>query len=140
MPSATVLDYGSGRGRDVLWLRETVCRAAGYDPYYSRGNGDLASDVVLLTYVLNVIEDPEERREVLRNAWRLAREALVVSVPVRLRRPTTAVRYGDGYLTRRRTFQLYWGDLKFRAYAEAVLGVPGVRKAPGVLFFPKGRR
>lgn len=43
--------------------------AEGWDPYYFPDGAQIPSDAVLLTYVLNVIEDPEERRATLLRAW-----------------------------------------------------------------------
>ena len=43
------------------------------------------ADVVNLGYVINVIEDPVERAETLRNAWALCRRVMVVSALVRRR-------------------------------------------------------
>jgi DNA phosphorothioation-associated putative methyltransferase len=80
VPERTILDYGCGRGDDVAALQLLDCRVAGWDPYYRADTQLVASDVVLLTYVLNVIEDPVERRQTLKQAWELTSTLLVVSV------------------------------------------------------------
>lgn len=53
----TVIDFGCGRGADLEWLRLNGYQANGYDPYWYLGSGALNKkyDVVLCTYVLNVI-------------------------------------------------------------------------------------
>jgi hypothetical protein len=42
-------------------------------PVYAPNGARREADVVNLGYVVNVMEDPSERREVLRRAWSLAR-------------------------------------------------------------------
>lgn len=79
VPERTILDYGCGRGDDVRALQQLDCQVTGWDPYYRSGTQVVASDVVLLTYVLNVIEDPVERRQTLEQAWELTSTLLVVS-------------------------------------------------------------
>jgi len=50
--------------------------SAGWDPYYSPDNSCTPADVVNLGYVINVIENPAERREALIKAWELTRKVL----------------------------------------------------------------
>src|ERR1051325_7490336 len=69
----TVLDYGCGLGADVALLQSRGVRAEGWDPYYRPDVRRVVSDVVNLGYVLNVIEDPAERVEALKQAFGLAK-------------------------------------------------------------------
>ncbi|WP_328509538.1 DNA phosphorothioation-associated putative methyltransferase [Streptomyces mirabilis] len=131
----SVLDYGCGRGDDVRALIRLDCRVTGWDPYYRCEAQPTASDVVLLTYVLNVIEDPAERRRTLRQAWDLARAVLIVSA--RLTWEKSKVRgqeFGDGLLTSRQTFQHLFGASELRAYVEEVTGARVVSASPGVVY------
>ncbi|MET9454115.1 DNA phosphorothioation-associated putative methyltransferase [Streptomyces canus] len=131
----SVLDYGCGRGDDVQALNRLDCRVTGWDPYYRCEAQPTASDVVLLTYVLNVIEDPAERRRTLRQAWDLARAVLIVSA--RLTWEKSKVRgqeFGDGLLTSRQTFQHLFGASELRAYVEEVTGARVVSASPGVVY------
>jgi DNA phosphorothioation-associated putative methyltransferase len=74
-----ILDYGCGRGGDVRALGHLGFDASGWDPVH-RPDGELRpSDIVLLTYVLNVIEKPDERRATLARAWEHPKVTLVVS-------------------------------------------------------------
>lgn len=57
-----ILDFGCGRGYDANWL---VCE--GYDPHYRPMWPTGRFDTVVCNFVLNVIEDEFERRNVLRN-------------------------------------------------------------------------
>ncbi|MEU0214662.1 DNA phosphorothioation-associated putative methyltransferase [Streptomyces sp. NPDC006265] len=131
----SVLDYGCGRGDDVRALSRLDCRVTGWDPYYRCEAQPTASDVVLLTYVLNVIEDPAERRRTLRQAWDLARAVLIVSA--RLTWEKSKVRgqeFGDGLLTSRQTFQHLFDASELRAYVEEVTGARVVSVSPGVVY------
>ena len=81
-PTETHLDYGCGRGGDTEKLRSLGYSSARFDPYYFP-NTPKCADVVTMSYVLNVIADPQERREALLNAWKLAKKRLIVSSNVR---------------------------------------------------------
>lgn len=131
----SVLDYGCGRGDDVRALSRLDCQVTGWDPYYRCEAHPTESDVVLLTYVLNVIEDPVERRRTLRQAWDLARAVLIVSA--RLTWEKSKVRgqeFGDGLLTSRQTFQHLFGASELRTYVEEVTGARVVSASPGVVY------
>ncbi|MEU4332885.1 DNA phosphorothioation-associated putative methyltransferase [Nonomuraea dietziae] len=132
---SSVLDYGCGRGDDVRALQGIARRAVGWDPHYHPEGSLDPSDVVLLTYVLNIIEDPEERRRTLVNAWELAEETLVVST--RLTWEKSKVKgtgFGDGVLTSRRTFQHLFSAGELRSYVEDATGVRCVSAAPGIVY------
>ena len=72
--SSSVLDYGCGKGDDVVALRKLDISCTGWDPFYFPDNPLVAADVVNLGFVVNVIEDPAERQDVLHKAFRLALE------------------------------------------------------------------
>ncbi len=117
----TVLDYGCGRGYDVQRLQNfpgsvdvslTRLNIRGYDPFQPGFNCpeslEMVYDVVTCNYVLNVIEDAQERLDVIR---RLTELAPVVYITVRadakaIKPNWTA--YGDGYLTSAGTFQKFY--------------------------------
>lgn len=134
-PERTVLDYGCGRGDDVRSLNRLDCRITGWDPYYRSESKPESADTVLLTYVLNVIEDPAERRHTLRQAWELANTVLIVSA--RLTWEKSKVRgeeFSDGLLTSRQTFQHLFGASELRNYVEEVTGTRCVSATPGVIY------
>ena len=91
-----------------------------------------SADIVNLGFVLNVIEDAEERRATLRAAFSLTRRALVVSVMLgyQSKRAQFAA-YEDGVRTQRNTFQKYYAQDDFRSYVEATLGENAVPITPG---------
>lgn len=134
-PDRTILDYGCGRGDDVRALERLDCKVIGWDPYYRPEPRAEPSSVVLLTYVLNVIEDPAERRETLKQAWKLATSVLIVSA--RLTWEKSKVRgeaFGDGLLTSRQTFQHLYGSSELRSYVEEATGARVVSAAPGIVY------
>ena len=108
-------------------------KAAGWDPVYRPGGGRRRADIVNLGFVLNVIEDPQERRQTLRAAWTLAREALIVSVMLGYRSHRQRFdTHADGVRTQRNTFQKYYTQDEFRNYVEETLDANTVAIAPGI--------
>lgn len=107
----------------------------GWDPAHHVDGPLKPADIVLLTYVLNVIEDPTERRETLLRAWNHATSVLVVSARLRWERNQIKGReYGDGILTSRNTFQHLYAPNELRDYVEEVTGVRSLSAAPGVVY------
>jgi len=133
--STSILDYGSGRGDDVRGLRDLRLQAQGWDPFYTPDSAPQTADVVLLTYVLNVIEDTEERRKALQHAWDLAERLLVVTTRLTWERSKVrGQQFEDGVLTSRRTFQHLFSPAELRAYVEETTGVRCVSAAPGIVY------
>jgi DNA phosphorothioation-associated putative methyltransferase len=59
--SHTLFDYGCGRGQDLEFLTEMQFSCAGWDPVHRPEGMPTPSDVVNLSYVINIIENPAER-------------------------------------------------------------------------------
>lgn len=81
-----VLDYGCGRGDDRERLTQMGYDAYGYDPHYTVNEHsihDRIYDIVSLVYVLNVIQNPQERLETLQKGWSLVRPGGHLLVAVR---------------------------------------------------------
>lgn len=134
-PGANVLDYGCGRGDDVRSLQRMELDVTGWDPHYFPHSQQKPSDVVLITYVLNVIEDPTERRETLLRAWELTRGTLVASTRlVWERSKVNGDQLADGIVTSRGTFQHLFSASELRAFVQEVTGVRCVSAAPGVVY------
>lgn len=124
-------DYGCGRGDDVAGLTELGFRADGWDPVYQPDRSRHTADIVNLGFVLNVIEDPEERNEALREAWKLASGALVVSVISVWERPQNGLEaFADGHVTQRGTFQRYYEPGELKEYVDGTLGIDAVPASP----------
>lgn len=116
-----VFDYGCGKGDDLKFLRSRSIECDGWDPVHRPRGKVKASAIVNLGYVLNVIEDVDERAAVLRQAYELAEIALVVSVRVD-NSLDGGESVGDGLVTSRGTFQKIFDQQEFRSYLEDTLG------------------
>ncbi len=133
--STRVLDFGCGKGDDVRLLTAQGISAGGWDPEFVPDGDKSAAPIVNLGYVVNVIEDRDERDAVLAHAWRLATEVLVVAA--RLVREVDGLgfaAFADGALTQRGTFQKFFEQDELRSWIEDVTGSPPVAAAPGVFY------
>lgn len=140
-PGTSVFDYGCGRGGDVKRLRSLGFEAIGWDPEHSPEAARREADVVNLGYVINVIEDPAERAEVLRSAWSLARKILVVAArPEWEGRDLGGRPYRDGWITGKGTFQKFYGQEELRTWIDSTLGVQSVAAAPGIFYVFRDER
>ena len=134
-PDRDFFDYGCGRGADVRWLKSSGWRARGWDPVHLPRARRTSSATVAITYVLNVIEDLEERRETLVSAWALAEKVLVVSARLTDERDQAHSRpRSDGWVTSRGTFQKFFEHLELGGFIQNVTGVEPVPAAPGVYY------
>ena len=131
----TFFDYGCGHGEDVRELRALEINADGWDPAHYPKIPKRAADAVNLGYVLNVIEDIEERGTTLKDAWELAQKVLAVSARILVGgRGQNEVEYSDGILTRIGTFQKFYSQSELREYIEVTLRKEPIPAAPGVFF------
>jgi DNA phosphorothioation-associated putative methyltransferase len=129
----TFFDYGCGYGGDVERIGERGYSSAGCDPYYYPDNPIIAADIVNLGYVINVIEDPQERRETLIKAWELTRKVLIVAAQVLIDdRHRGLMAYGDGIVTSRNTFQKYYEQEELKNYIDRVLDVDAIPLGLGI--------
>ncbi len=130
-----VLDYGCGRGQDSTRLQQIGVQASGWDPFFAPETPLTEHHIVLLTYVLNVIEDPLERRETLAKAWSLTAKTLVVSCRLKWEQSTVrGQERGDGVVTSRHTFQHLYGTREMRQFVEEVTQTRCVSPVPGVIY------
>jgi DNA phosphorothioation-associated putative methyltransferase len=128
-------DYGCGHGGDIERLKTLGYRADGYDPFYRPAVTPQHSDVVNLGYVLNVIEDVQERREALLRAWELTERVLVVSAQVLLNYLSgEPLAFSDGVITQRNTFQKYFKQEELAVYIQQVLNVDPIPAGLGIFF------
>lgn len=130
----SVFDYGCGRGDDLRGLVKIGIDAAGWDPHFAAEEKILEADIVNLGFVINVIEDFDERIEALTRAYSLARQLLVVSVMLANDGSTKGMAMNDGVLTARRTFQKYYTQAEIREFIETILDNDPIPAAPGVLY------
>lgn len=133
--ATSVLDYGCGRGGDVARLSRSGVACTGWDPYHRPDGVPAPSDLVNLGYVVNVIENPDERQATLRRAWWLARSVLVVSARLTSdSRDLEGMPFRDGLRTSTGTFQKLYGQDELRGWIDSTLGVRCAAAAPGVFF------
>jgi DNA phosphorothioation-associated putative methyltransferase len=134
-PGDSLFDYGSGRGTDVMRLLELGVDAIGWDPAHAPNVPKRASDVVNLGYVVNVIEDENERAGVLEDAWKLTRRLLIVAARLDWDiNEAQAIPCGDGVITARRTFQKFFSQDELRQWIESTLRVDASAAGPGVFY------
>jgi DNA phosphorothioation-associated putative methyltransferase len=120
-PELSFFDYGCGFGEDVQLLRTAGIEAEGWDPHYRPDTARRSADCVNLGYVLNVIEETQEREQTLRAAFDLARKVVVVSVRVD-QSLNSGTEFSDGLVTNSGSFQKIYTQAEFREYLQAVLG------------------
>lgn len=134
VPERSCFDYGCGRGDDLRSLQESGYTASGWDPYYAPDGERAPADLVNLGFVINVIEDFDERIEALRAAFALATTLLVVSVMLYGSTPPPGRPFLDGYRTQRNTFQKYFTQSELKDFVEKVLDVEAILVGPGIVY------
>jgi len=131
----SVFDYGCGRGDDLRNLSAMGYRIDGWDPSHRPRTALLPADVVNLGYVVNVIDDPVERRDTLQRAWSLAQDVLIVSARlVWEARDLEGRSHADGLVTRTGTFQKFYEQTELAGWIEQTLGIKPVAAAPGIFY------
>lgn len=133
---STLFDYGCGRGDDLRILSHMGYSGRGWDPVHRPESDQASAPVVNLGYVVNVIEDPQERRETIKRAWALAEQVLIVSA--RLTAEANALNYtetfGDGGLTSRGTFQKLFDQQELKNWIDQTLEMAALPAGPGVFY------
>lgn len=132
----TVFDYGCGRGDDVRYLGLHGVQSWGWDPAH-RPDGSLArAHVVNLGYVVNVIEDGQERASCIKHAWSFAERVLIVSARLVSEKPEFAsvASYADGFVTSIPTFQKFYEQAELKDWIETHIREPTVAAGLGVFY------
>jgi DNA phosphorothioation-associated putative methyltransferase len=133
----TFFDYGCGRGDDLAGLLSLGYAASGWDPHFRPESPLQKCDVVNLGFVINVIEDIDERIAALKGAYELATGALAVGAILWSSSTARGRPYGDGVLTSRNTFQRFFNQGELQTFIEGVLDEQAFPVAPGIYFvFP----
>jgi DNA phosphorothioation-associated putative methyltransferase len=114
-------------------LKDAGVEADGWDPYYRPDTPILGADCVNLGYVLNVIENADERERTLRTAFDLAKRVLIVSVRVD-RSLEDATEFADGCLTNLGSFQKIYSQSELQDYLYSVLGLRPFMASLGVAY------
>ncbi|NWH04733.1 DNA phosphorothioation-associated putative methyltransferase [Desulfobacter latus] len=134
-PNVTFFDYGCGQGDDLQALKKMGMDVQGWDPVFNPSNEKRPSDIVNLGFVINVIEDPIERVDVLHQAFDLTKKVLVVSVMlIRVNGEPGGKPYKDGVITQKGTFQKYFTQNELAQYLEDVLNTSAIAVGPGIFY------
>jgi len=128
----TIFDYGCGIGGDVKRLKSAGYTCEGWDPYYFPDVARQRADIVNLSYIINVIEDTEERDRALIQAWELTGQVLIVAAQILVNDLRGVLAYGDGILTKRNTFQKYYQQVELKEYIDRVLTVDAIPISLGI--------
>ena len=118
---------------DIDALISLGFQAAGWDPAFRPEAPKREADIVNVGYVLNVIEEPEERIETLRSAFALAKHAMVVATMVTGQETASHTRhFNDGFLTKTNTFQKFYAPGELEALIEETLNVETITISLGI--------
>lgn len=136
----SIFDFGCGKGDDVRELEAHGLNVNKWDPISYPEEDKLKSDIVNLGFVINVIEDKEERINTLKEAWHLANKILVASVMIAgdamINQFTP---YKDGVLTKINTFQKYYSQSEIRYYIDSTLNKKSIPVGQGIFYIFKDK-
>lgn len=132
----TFFDYGCGLGDDQRLLTAMGYTTGGWDPVHRPTAPIAPASIVNLGFVVNVIERADERAEVVRRAWALAQDVLIVSARMTMDSQCLGATqdYADGLVTSRGTFQKFFEQAELRNWIDQTLAVSSVAAAPGVFY------
>lgn len=131
----SVFDYGCGRGDDLRELEAHGLDVLGWDPTYRPDADKVSSDIVNIGFVINVIEDKDERLDALLGSWELTRKLLVVSAMLANESYIAQFQpYKDGVITSRNTFQKYYSLSELKEFIETTLDENAIAASPGIFY------
>ncbi|BBL57506.1 DNA phosphorothioation-associated putative methyltransferase [Methylomonas koyamae] len=137
--SLSVFDYGCGKGDDIRNLSANDITVSGWDPHYAPDQPKQAADIVNLGFVINVIENYQERLEALIGAYDLANQVLVVSAMLFNQNAFKGQAFNDGVITQRNTFQKYFTQSELKDFISETLETDTIPVAPGIFFVFKNQ-
>lgn len=130
----SVFDYGCGKGDDMRNLSANAIPVAGWDPHYAPEQAKQTADIVNLGFVINVIENYQERLDALRGAFALTRQVLAVAAMLVNQNALKGQAFNDGVLTQRNTFQKYYTQTELKDFISETLNAEAIPVAPGIFF------
>ena len=137
--SLSVFDYGCGKGDDIRNLSANDITVSGWDPHYAPDQPKQAADIVNLGFVINVIENYQERLEALIGAFDLANQVLLVSAMLFNQNAFKGQAFNDGVITQRNTFQKYFTQSELKDFISDTLETDTIPVAPGIFFVFKNQ-
>ena len=108
-----VLDYGCGKGFDVEQLKSLGFDITGYEPFASDKYLQVPSgrfDIITNNYVLNVIENVEERHNLIKTMKEMSDFVVITVRADKKSIKSTWKKFNDGYLTPKNTFQKIYDE------------------------------
>ena len=108
-----VLDYGCGKGFDVEYLKLQGIDIKGYEPFASDKYLQMPEgkfDIITNNYVLNVIENVEERKALVEKMKSMANLVVITVRADKKSIKSTWTPMNDGYLTPKNTFQKIYDE------------------------------
>jgi len=136
----TVFDYGCGLGDDLRELEAHGIDAAGWDPSFKPEVERFTCDLVNLGFVINVIEDREERIEAIQLAYEITGKLFVVSAMIAGELHIQKFKpYKDGVITSLNTFQKYFSQSELQYFIENTLDENAIAVGPGIFFVFKDK-
>jgi DNA phosphorothioation-associated putative methyltransferase len=132
--SLTVFDYGCGKGDDIRNLIANDIIVSGWDPHYAQEQPKQSADIVNLGFVINVIENYQERLEALQGAYALTEQVLVVSAMLINQNAFKGQVFNDGVITQRNTFQKYFTQTELKEFVSDTLETEAIPIAPGIFY------
>lgn len=136
----SVFDYGCGKGDDIRNLSANSIPVSGWDPHYAPDQPKQTADIVNLGFVINVIENYQERIEALLGAYALTQQVLVVSAMLFNQNALKGQAFNDGVITQRNTFQKYFTQTELKEFISDTLETDAIPVAPGIFFVFKDQQ
>jgi len=133
----SVFDYGCGKGDDIRNLTANAIPVSGWDPHYAADQPKQAADIVNLGFVINVIENYQERLDAILGAYHLTQQVLVVSAMLLNQNAFKGQSFNDGVITQRNTFQKYFTQTELKEFVSDTLETEAIPVAPGIFFIFK---
>jgi len=136
----SIFDYGCGRGDDLRELEAHGLDVLGWDPNFRPDAEIVNSDVVNIGFVINVIEDQDERISAVLGAWEATGKLLVISAMLANESYLAQFKpYKDGVITSRNTFQKYFSQAELKSYIERTLDDEPIAISPGIFYVFKDK-
>ncbi|BDA76068.1 hypothetical protein CAL7716_102340 (plasmid) [Calothrix sp. PCC 7716] len=132
--NSQLLDIGCGHRSDCNLLNQQGIKAVGFDPYYYPQLELIQpTEVISLNFVINVIECPFEREYVLKWAWELTKQWLIIAV--QLHNPSKN-RIGE-IQTKKGTFQKYYTNCELTKFINSTIRPKYIKSKSGIVFIRK---
>ena len=123
--SKSLLDWGCGKGKDLEYYQQFLSKVMGYDPYWQPELPNEMFDIVTCSYVLNVIEDPDERFEVVKQMSSYLKKGGTILLSTRacseIKKAATKSNwddFNDGFRTSKGTFQVGLSTNDLQSYLQ----------------------